>query len=80
MIKLLIFYWTDKLILINSVAIICALVIFSNNNYIDVMQYLVQDMLADINNLAHDKPVESDLNKKFKTLSLFASVLYNLKN
>ena len=79
MMKLLIFYWTDELTSTSSVAVIRALVISSSNGHIDVMRYLVQDMSADINNLAHDKPVESDLNKRLRASSSFASVSYDSK-
>jgi ankyrin repeat protein len=77
MMKLLISYWADELTTTSSVAIIRALVVSSGNGHIDVVRYLVQDMSADINSLAHDKPVGSGLKKRRWALSLFGSLLYD---
>ena len=77
--KLLTSYWMDELTTTSSVAIIRALVVSSSNGHIDVVRYLVQNMSADINNLAHDKPVGPDLNKRRRTSSPFASVSYDSK-
>ena len=56
--KLFIFYWIDELITINEIAVIQALVTFSSNDYIDMMRYLIRDMLANVNNWTYDKSVE----------------------
>ena len=53
--------------------------IFSKNGLIDVMRYLVQDLLADVNNMTHEKPVETDLNKRRRASSSFSSVSYDSK-
>ncbi|MCJ1463344.1 hypothetical protein MMC07_001951 [Pseudocyphellaria aurata] len=63
MMKLLTSYWADELTPASSVAIIRALVVSSENGHIDVVRYLVQDMSANINNLAHDKSVGPGLQK-----------------
>jgi len=76
MMKLHTSYWTE-LTTTSSVAIIRALVVSSGNGHIDVARYLVQDMLADINNLAHDKPVAPGLKKRRRGLFLFTSVSYD---
>jgi hypothetical protein len=44
----------NELTTTSSVAIIPALVISSSNGHMNVMRYLVQDMSADINKLAHE--------------------------
>lgn len=71
MMRLLTTYWTAELTMSNSVAVIRALVVASKNGHIDVVRYLVQDISADINTLAHDKPVGSGLNKSLWTRSPF---------
>ena len=71
MIRLLASYWTAELTKADSVAAIRALVAASGSGHIDVVRYLVKDMSADINALAHDKPVESDLDESWWTSSSF---------
>lgn len=77
--KLFVSYWMDELTTISSVAIIRALVVVSKNGHIDVMRYLVQDLSADVNNLALEKLDETGLNKTRRASSSFASVLYDSK-
>ncbi len=79
MMKLLTSYWMDELTKTSSVAIMRALVISSSNGHIDVVRYLVQDMSADINNLAHEKPVGPGLNKWRRASSSFTSVSDDLE-
>ena len=53
--------------------------IFSRNGFIDVMRYLVQDLLTNVNNMAHEKLVETGLNKRRRASSSFSSVSYDSK-
>ncbi|KAL8790515.1 MAG: hypothetical protein Q9195_006346 [Heterodermia aff. obscurata] len=61
--RLLASNWTAELTMPNSIAINRALVVACENGHIDVVRHLVQDRSADINTLAHDKPVGSSINK-----------------
>lgn len=81
MMKLLTSYWMDELTTTDSIAIIRALVVSSSNGHIDVVRYLVQDMSADVNNLAHDRPVRLGLNesRRARARASFTSVLYGSK-
>ena len=69
--RLLTSYWMAELTKSNSDAVIRALVAASGNGHIDVVRYLVQEMSADINTQAHDKPAGPGLNKTSWTMSPF---------
>ena len=73
MMKLLTSYWTGELTT-SSNAISRALVVSSENGHINVVRYLVQDILADPNNLAYDKPIGPGLSKDYWASSPFTSV------
>ena len=72
MMRLLTSYWMAELTKSNSVAVDRALVVSSENGHIEVVRYLAQAMSADVNTLAHDKPVGTILNKSPWTISPFA--------
>ncbi|KAL6713705.1 hypothetical protein ACLMJK_009170 [Lecanora helva] len=63
MMRLLFSYWTAELGSPESNAIIRALVVASGNGHINAVRYLVQEISAEVNTSADDKPVGPSLNK-----------------
>ena len=71
--KLLTSYWTEELTTASSDAVIRSLVLACGNGHIDVVRYLVQQVSADINALAHEKFVGPRLEKIFGFSLRFAN-------
>ena len=76
MMELLTSYWTEELTTASADSVTRALVVACENGHIDVVRYLVQHISADVNTLAHDKPVGPGLNKEDWDESLFAIASY----